>query len=87
MSAAITKVVAIAAADAKDIMDAEVPDEDAADEAEEIMTTTIIKKMPCVTIVTRRVTIRLIASRTRKMEMKNPIWFQKRILKIYFNLL
>jgi hypothetical protein len=40
MSAAITTVVAVAAADANEIMDVEVAYEDAAYEAEEIMTTT-----------------------------------------------
>jgi hypothetical protein len=35
-------VTAVVATDAKEIMDAEVADENVADEAEEIMTTTII---------------------------------------------
>jgi hypothetical protein len=39
-----------------------------------------------VTIVTRMVNIRLVVARLREMEMKNPTCFQKRILKIYFNL-
>jgi hypothetical protein len=42
MSAAITTVVVVAPADTKEIMDTEVTDEDSADEAEEIITTTII---------------------------------------------
>jgi hypothetical protein len=41
-SAAITAVVAVAAVDAKEIMDAEVADKDAAYEEEELTTTTII---------------------------------------------
>jgi hypothetical protein len=44
-SATITTMVAVATADLKEIMDAEVVDEEAASEAAEIMTTTIIKKM------------------------------------------
>jgi hypothetical protein len=44
-------------------------------------------KFSCAATVTKRVTIRLIFARPRKMEMKNPTWFRKRILKIYFNLL
>jgi hypothetical protein len=44
-------------------------------------------KMPYATIVIKRVTIRLIVTRPRKMEMKNLTWFRKRILKIYFNLI
>jgi hypothetical protein len=41
MRATLTTVVVVAAADASEIMDVEVADEDAADEADEIMTTTI----------------------------------------------
>jgi hypothetical protein len=44
MSATITTVVAVAVADAKEIMDAELADEDATDKADEITKTTIIKK-------------------------------------------
>jgi hypothetical protein len=44
-------------------------------------------KMSCVTIVKIWVITQLVVVRRGKMEMKNPIWFQKRILKIYFNLL
>jgi hypothetical protein len=42
MSAIITTVVVVAAADARAIMDVEVADEDAEAKAGEIMTTTII---------------------------------------------
>jgi hypothetical protein len=42
MSATNKTVVVVAAVDAWEIMDAEVTDEDAADEADEIMTTAII---------------------------------------------
>jgi hypothetical protein len=58
-SAAITTLVVIAAADAKEIMDA-------AGEAAEIMTATIILKMPYAAIVTNRVTNKLIVACTRK---------------------
>jgi hypothetical protein len=69
MSATITTVVAhAAAADAKEIMDEVVADEDAegkADEAAEILTTAIIQKMYA-SIVTKMITIRLIVARPRK---------------------
>jgi hypothetical protein len=44
MSARITTVVAVASVDAKEIMDAEVVDEDGEDDEDEKMTAMIIKK-------------------------------------------
>jgi hypothetical protein len=79
MSATITTMMVVTVADTKEIMDVKVADEntgDAADKADEITTTMFIKKMSYATIMTKRVTIRLIVVRPRKYKSRIQHGFQ-----------